>query len=213
MPAASGGQRPNHQQQSATSPAAASQQETPIPIQQHQLVSPLRAETFQAELCLHPETDFAQAVVKDIVSGVSLGYKGPKHQVRARNLLSADEHPEVIDQTLAKEVQLNRIAGPYDLPPLPNLHCSGIGLVPKKSGGWRMITHLSAPAGQSVNDFISKEDYKLQYASVDDAIQMIQQCGPRAMMAKADIKSAFRLLPVRKEDWHLLGTAGGTSTM
>ena len=29
-----------------------------------------------------------------------------------------------------------------------------LGLVPKKSGGWGTITHLSAPAGSSVNDFI-----------------------------------------------------------
>lgn len=29
-----------------------------------------------------------------------------------------------------------------------------LGLVPKKSGGWGMITHLLAPAGSSINDFI-----------------------------------------------------------
>ena len=33
-----------------------------------------------------------------------------------------------------------------------------------------MIMHLSAPIGQSINDHISKEQYSLQYASVDDEL-------------------------------------------
>ena len=36
-----------------------------------------------------------------------------------------------------------------------------------------MILHLSAPAGQSINDSISKEDFLLQYVKVDDAIRMV----------------------------------------
>ena len=34
---------------------------------------------------------------------------------------------------------------------------------------------------------------------------MIANLGPGALMAKLDIKSAFRLCPVRPEDWELLG--------
>ena len=68
-----------------------------------------------------------------------------------------------------------------------------------------MITHLSAPAGQSVNDFISRDSYSLRYATVDNAIAMIQRHGRGALMAKTDVKHAFRLIPVHPLDWPLLG--------
>ena len=86
--------------------------------------------------------------------------------------------------------------------PLPNLKCSGVGVVPKKNGKWRMIHHLS---GSSVNDHIPKEPYSLQYSSVDDAVRLLCLLGTGAQMAKVDLKSAFRIIPVRRQDWELLG--------
>ena len=68
-----------------------------------------------------------------------------------------------------------------------------------------MTTHLSAPAGLSVNNFISKDSYSLQYASVDKAIAMLQRHGKGVLMAKTDVKQAFRLVPVHPIDWPLLG--------
>ena len=37
-----------------------------------------------------------------------------------------------------------------------------IGVVPKKDGGWRLIYHLSALSGSSVNDYINLEYYSLK---------------------------------------------------
>ena len=68
-----------------------------------------------------------------------------------------------------------------------------------------MILHLSAPVGKSINDYISKENFSLHYASVDDAIHMLSALGKGALMAKVDLKSAFRMVPVRCQDWELLG--------
>lgn len=75
------------------------------------------------------------------------------------------------------------------------------------SGKWRMIYHLSAPAGQSINDFISKENlsFSLHYASVDDATSILSRLGKGALLAKVDLKSAFRMVPVHRDDWELLG--------
>ncbi len=42
-------------------------------------------------------------------------------------------------------------------------------------------------------------------ASVDDAIAICHRLGKGALMAKVDLKDAFRLCPVCPEDWHLLG--------
>ena len=61
------------------------------------------------------------------------------------------------------------------------------------------------PEGLSVNDGITKEDFSLQYVRVDDAIARIMQLGRGTLLAKFDIRRAFRLCPVRPEDWHLLG--------
>ena len=65
--------------------------------------------------------------------------------------------------------------------------------------------HLSAPPSRSINDFIPKDEFTLSHSSVDDAVSLVKQLGPQSIMAKVDLKSAFRMCPVRKEDWHLLG--------
>ncbi|XP_070556467.1 uncharacterized protein [Ptychodera flava] len=64
---------------------------------------------------------------------------------------------------------------------------------------------LSRPNTDSVNTHICKEDYTLSYGRVDNAVAIIQKYGKGTLMTKVDIRYAFRLCPVRKEDWHLLG--------
>ena len=64
---------------------------------------------------------------------------------------------------------------------------------------------LSAPKGSSINDFISQEDFSMQYSHFDDAVNIVSSLGPGALMSKLDIESAFLLCPVRPEDWKLLG--------
>ena len=169
------------------------------------VITPLRLLSFKDELRNHPNPNWVKALLEGIEKGVPLGYHGPRCHRISRNLLSAHEHPEVIDKEIQKEVSLQRILGPFDTPPLPNLQCSGIGAVAKKSGGWRMIMHLSAPADNSINDGIDKEDFTLRYSTIDDAVKLIHKQGIRARLAKIDIKSAFRTIPVRHEDRELLG--------
>ena len=76
---------------------------------------------------------------------------------------------------------------------------------PKKNGRFHLIHHLSSPEGQSVNDGISREDFSLHYITIDHAIDAIMQYGRSAYLFKLDIRSAFRIVPVRQEDWPLLG--------
>ena len=95
--------------------------------------------------------------------------------------------------------------GPFNTPPLPNFRFSGLGLVPKYDGGWRAIYHLSAPYGSSINDSISSQDYTLSYCSVDDAFVIVSSLRRGTLMAKINLRNAFRLTPVRPQDWNLLG--------
>ena len=117
----------------------------------------------------------------------------------------ATQHPEVASTNLAKEIDLGQVAGPFDDPPLPNLQCHPVGVVPKKhSTEWRTIYHLSYPEGDSLNDYIPKDPYSLQYVRLDNAIHIIKSMGPLSFMAKKDLKSAFRLIPIHPGNWHLL---------
>ena len=175
-----------------------------IPLSDHSVVTPLRHSQFESELRNH-DRGWVSWLLKGITDGVPLGYTGLRQPSRSRNLQSALSHPEVIEAELLKELRAGRIAGPFATTPLANLRCSGIGAIPKKNGKWRMIVHLSAPRGSSVNDGIDKEQYSLHYSSVDEAVALLQQAGWGASMAKVDLKAAFQMIPVGREDWELLG--------
>ena len=97
------------------------------------------------------------------------------------------------------------MAGPFDEPPFSPFHCSGMVVVPKRDSSWRVITHLSAPEGRSINDFIDPEAVTLKYTTVDNAINLANQLGCGTLFAKIDLAKAFRQCPVREADWHLLG--------
>ena len=57
----------------------------------------------------------------------------------------------------------------------------------------------------SVNAGISDEAATVQYASIDDAITKIKMLGNSVHLAKSDILSAFRIIPVHPDDYELLG--------
>ena len=141
--------------------------------------------------------------------GFQIGCVGlpPQRGEVVSNLKSADEFAEVIDQKLAKELALGRILGPYDFQPTClRYRISPLGVVPKKSPGeFRMIHHLSYPEGSSVNDFIPKEISSVQYATIQDAIDFIRHSPTPVYMAKVDVESAFRIIPVSPADRPLLG--------
>ena len=68
-----------------------------------------------------------------------------------------------------------------------------------------MITDLSFPKGSSVNDGIDPSLCSLMYTSVDEAVRKGLECGKGSLMAKMDIRSAYRTIPVHPDDRHLLG--------
>ena len=47
--------------------------------------------------------------------------------------------------------------------------------------------------------------YSLEYTSVDEAIRILLTLGVGAQMAKIDLKSAFRMVPVHPDNWSLVG--------
>ena len=115
---------------------------------------------------------------------------------------------DIVSSNLAKEVLLGHTAGPFDTPPFPNFQVSPIGLVPRKnSNKFCTIFLLSYPKSglSSINYGISKDDFSLQNVTIDDAIQGIKRLGPGCFLAKTDIESACRLIPIHLSDYELLG--------
>ena len=85
---------------------------------------------------------------------------------------------------------------------LLGLQVSPFGVIPKchAPNKWRLIVDLSSPTGSSVNDGISKELCSLSYVSVDTIAKQIVSLGRGAMIAKMDVRSAYRLIPVHPCD-------------
>ena len=153
----------------------------------------------------YPNLEDARILAQGFQQGFTIEYTGNRGAFEARNLKSAYDHQSSLLEKLYKEVDLGRIVGPFEKPPFENLHVSPVGLVPKSDGGWRLITHLSFPEGASINDGIDAKFCSVQYTSFDRVTDMIYSLGTSALIAKRDLKSAYRIMPIRVEDFPLLG--------
>jgi hypothetical protein len=119
-------------------------------------------------------------------------------------------HPEIADKYILKEVvqECNRVV---EVPHSKSngIHVSRFGVIPKKRqlGRRRLIVDLSSPLERSVNDYmyISPSLCSLSYTYVEDAAALVLKAGQGTLLAKLDIKSAYRNTPIDPEDWHLLG--------
>ena len=92
-------------------------------------------------------------------------------------------------------------------PPVRRRSSSSFGVIPKKGqpGKWRLMVDLSSPWEASVNDGISADEFTLHYITVDQIIRSVSRLGKGALMAKFDVESAYRNVPVHPSDHHLLG--------
>ena len=170
--------------------------------------TPIKLESLSTHLRNYPNRIERDELLNGFTHGFRLGYTGPRQPRESPCLKSALDNPLIVRNKLFRERALGRIAGPFSSMPLSNLQCSPIGLVPKKQPGeFRVIHHLSFPAGASINDFIDDKLCRVRYASFDDAVHMIDELSRvgDVFMAKLDIKSAFRLLPISPLDFDLLG--------
>jgi hypothetical protein len=165
------------------------------------LPTPIDSEKLKRWLQGYPQ---ANTLIHQFKHGFNL--KASTNQsFHSNNHKSAHQNPEIVTQKLQKELKAGRIAGPFPKPPFEPFMVSPLGLVPKKDGGFRVIHDLSYPKGHSVNDSIHHSDSTVQYAKIDDAIKIIKRMGRCAFMAKTDVESAFRLIPIRPANYHMLG--------
>ena len=155
-------------------------------------------------------TGYNSELTQYLVSGFEFGFSSMcnyfQSGMKYHNLRSALQNPEEVDKKLEKEIKLGRIIGPFKVPPFMYFHISPIGICEKKEpNAYRMIHHLSFPKGSSINDNIPIECASVQYTKVEDAIRGIKSFHNPPFMAKSDIASAFRIIPLRPNEYHLFG--------
>lgn len=158
-------------------------------------------------LVLYPSVNDAKILSDGFEFGFRINYDGPRLAADCNNLKSVNEFETETEEKIMKEVALGRIAGPFSTRPMPNLRLSPIGLVKKKppSSGFRLIHHLSYPLGKSVNSAIDPQFSTVQYTSFDKVLDTVASLGKNALLAKMDVKAAFRLLILHPDDFELFG--------
>ena len=168
------------------------------------VTTPLRAQSWSTALADHPDPDLRRFIVAGLTHGFRIGFDR-SHPLRSacRNMPSAQTHAAVVDEYLAKERSAGSLIGPI---PAAGLHTNRFGVIPKghTPGKWRLITDLSFPPGYSVNDGIDPGLCSMSYITVDAVARTVASLGPRALMAKVDIKAVYWLIPVHPDDRPLL---------
>ena len=103
--------------------------------------TPINTSRLSHLLKSHPDQSFVSYVCNGLSSGFRIEYSAPLSAtpVIAPNLATADLHCDHITTYLQKCCQTQETAGPFTSMPFPAMHCSGLGVVPKKNGKLRII--------------------------------------------------------------------------
>ena len=166
--------------------------------------SPLKLEFWSQELASHPDRYYVAYLLEGIAKGFRIGFNRRCSLYSCSNNMPIKD-PAVVSEYLQREVQLGRMHR-HEVKS-PKIHLSPLGAIPKKHkpGKWRLIVDLSSPAGASINDGISTEWSSVSYVSIDHLSSLVISTGKGALLVKADIKEAYRMLSIHPEDQALLG--------
>ena len=141
-------------------------------------VSPIRVDKLRQEVLTHPDQSFVTYILDGLQNGFHVGsnHASVSLQSATQNMPSASLQPSVIDDYLSMELAKGPVTAPFSSPPLPHLHISRFGVIPKKHqpGKWRLILDLSSPNNHSVNDGIRKDPFMVQRMKVDGIMSLGQ---------------------------------------
>ena len=169
-----------------------------------------KIEEWEKGLADHPDQWFAKFILQGLKEGFRVGYDYQTSCLRSAHGNMVVTNPEVITayMYIRSELEANRLVEltKEDAEALL-IHRSPKGIIPKKNkpGKWCLIVDLSSPTKASVNDGIKKELCSLSYTSVDAVAAKIVTLGRHVLLAKIDVKQAYRMVPVHPDDRGLLG--------
>ena len=143
-------------------------------------------------------------LINGFKNGFDIGFQQSVSNISVPNHNSAISHPDIVKDYITSELNANRIEGPHRNIPFPTFQVSPLGVVPKKTPGeFRIIHDLSVPESLSINEGIPKKAAHVQYASIEDAVRLVKASGVGSFMAKTDIKKAYRIIPIKPQQYHL----------
>ena len=171
--------------------------------------TPLVWTAWNLELRNHPDPIFKNYILNGIWKGFRIGFnRRTECSPATSNMRSALDNAAVYSTGVpAKRGVTRSIIGPVSPEMLPiGTQISPFGVIPKSSqpGKWRLIVDLSSPDGRSVNSGIDTELCSLSYLHLDQVIDYIVRSGRGTELAKMDIASAYRIVPVHPGDRPLL---------
>ena len=178
-----------------------------VPEELSRIVTALHWQVCDRKLSQHPDQLFRSYIVEGIRYQFRVGFDYTRPLKSATsNMSSFHHHPQLKSEYLAEECAEGHIMGLLARDFSTKVHVSSFGLIPKKTPGeWRLIVDLSSPEGKSVNDGINEYWCSLRYVTVEDALHMIAALGRGSLLAKVDVRKAYRNIPIHPAGRSLLG--------
>ena len=169
-------------------------------------LSPLNVDNWARYLKDYPDQHLVSNVLRGLREGFPIGFVGPRTTVESPDRdYSPTELQRILDE-FDHEVSLGRMVGPLKSLPTtgPFQHYHRIHptfLIPKKnSSKMRRIEHISWPPGKSVNDGIRKEDFPVNFTSIESMTEAILERDPGTYVSNYDITDAYRHLMLNPHD-------------
>ena len=152
--------------------------------------------------CNFPDKTLLNKIYLDVKLGAEIGCKGKyRNPSQASNAASAIENGDRVSDAIAEWVAKKFAYGP--VPPSevpPTAKFAGLMTREKPNGSVRVILNLSAPAGNSVNEGIDTAEFPTSMASTTDWLRALNKAGKGGFMCKVDWASAYKHLPVNRDD-------------
>ncbi len=106
-----------------------------------------------------------------------------------------------VGHLVEEQIQVEIVEGRYIVSKEKPTIISALGAIPKDGDTVRLIHDCSRPEGSSLNDF-SPLEFKHRFQSVKDASDLLR---PGAFMAKVNLKSAYRSVPIHPSNYAATG--------
>ncbi|CAG8539498.1 14107_t:CDS:10 [Dentiscutata heterogama] len=153
-----------------------------LPPSQFNVTTPINKIAFDYLIQDHPNCPFIQYIKDGLEYGFRFNFSGKRTTKIQENLKSINIEPTALTNYINSEIAIGRMCGPFTIDDLPCLtfQINPCGLVEKKNTNpkvYRIISHLSAPCGTSINDGIDPTEFTTKYENLNHAISWITQYG------------------------------------
>jgi len=86
-----------------------------VPPEVQQITTPLIKQQWNTLLATYPNQDMAIFFIQGLTNGFRIGYQYSNGHLKSAtmNMVSAIAHPKVVEEYIANEVSMSRVAGPF----------------------------------------------------------------------------------------------------